>query len=674
MQNNTAKKRSVAAIAIIAAVFAVFLVNLFRIQIFEADSQKSAVSSVEVPVNPVRGEIFDRDGYPLVVNKQVNAIVFHHQTFPAASDAKARNKVILSLIELFNKNGLEWKDNLPIEVKNGKLKFVRDKQTEIEYLKSKAFLDLNYYATVEDCFNALCQRYELTEYPLKKARDIASVYYSMVKDGFNSGNPYVFAKQVPGEAVAVIKENSAVYVGVDVQVQSEREYTDGTVAPHILGLVGMISPEEYEKKKDEGYSLNDVIGKNGIEYAMEDKLRGEAGVKAILTDSDGNTSEVYTKQPVHGDNIILTIKRDLQITAQNSLEELIKRLQKTKPNVNAGAVVVMDTRTNEVLALANYPSFNLADYYENADKLNKDPLKPLWNRALRSIYTPGSTIKPAVAMGGLEEGVITPDTTIYCNGIYRHYKDYQPRCTGYHKNQDVVHALFNSCNIFFYETARLLGIEKVNQYYSAFGLGSKTGVELSENEGVLDSPEYRAKKGDLWTPGLTVQAGIGHGDNQVTPIQLCSYVSVIANRGVRYRAHFIKSVMNYDYSKTVMQSRTQVLSEANFSVRNWNLIQSGMLLVGTKGYADFSKVPCRVAAKTGTTSIHHMINGRDVEINNGFLISYAPYEKPEIAVAVVIEGTNSGGSTAPVVSDIMQEYFKTEEPENTMQNEGTLLK
>ena len=676
MKNKSGQKRTAIILSIVAAVFAVFLINLFRIQIFEAGSLKnSAVSSVKVKVDATRGEIFDCNGNPLVTNKQVNTIVFHYQTFPPGKDAEGRNTVIEKLISLFTRYKLEWKDNLPIEVTaSGKLKFSKDRDAEIEYLKSKAFLGLNYYADVEDCFHALVERYALENYDIRTARNIASVYYSMRKDGFNTGTPYTFATDVSNEVVAAIKENNSTYVGVDVQVKSEREYLDGSVAPHILGFVGVISPEEYEAKKDEGYSLNDVIGKSGIEYTMEEYLRGEPGEKTIYVDEDGNTSEVYTKQPVAGDNIILTIDTKLQKTAYEALSSLIGQMQETNRDAKAGAVVVMNTKNNDVLACVNYPSFDLSTYNDDVKALTADPDKPLWNRALRSIYTPGSTIKPAVAMAGLEEGVINAQSVVWCGGVYDHYKDYKPRCsTGIHHSQDVIHALYNSCNIFFYETSRLLGIDKLNDYYTMFGLGQKTGIELTENAGTIDSPSLRTSKGELWTPGLTIQAGIGHGDNQFTPIQLCSYVSTIANRGTRYKAHIIKSIMNCDYSKTVLQREVQVLSKADFKSKNWDLVYKGMLLVGTESYADFTSVPETVAAKTGTTSVYKTVNGKKVEINNGLTITFAPYDDPEIAVAVVIEGAKSGGSTAPVASAIMKQFFTNSDFEETLQNEGVLL-
>ena len=676
MNNKKNKNRGNIAIAFVCVVFALFLVHLFRVQVIGTkEESSSAVSVVSVSVPGIRGEVYDRNGYPLVTNKQVNKIVFNYLDFP--KDYTERNKIIIELIRMFRKNKVEWNDNLPIIMtKKGKLKFDPDKPNETSYLKSEAFLDLNYYATVEDCFNALVSKYKLEDYTQKDARDIASVYYSMVKTGFNTGRNYEFATDVSSALVSAVKERSDHFIGVDVQVSSERDYYDGTIAPHILGIVANISESEYESKKEEGYTITDDIGKSGIESVMESYLRGKNGTKTITTDAEGNKTEEYTVLPQQGNTVILTIDRDLQKVAQDALAEGIKKLQIStdRSYMLTGSVVVMDTRNNEVLAIASYPNYDNSTYQEDYEKLSKDVSKPLWNRALKSTYTPGSTIKPAVAMAGLEEGLIKGDMGIVCTGIYTHYKDYQPRCTKVHGYQNVVQAIYNSCNIYFYDTARRLGIEKLNSYFAMFGLGEPTGIELSESEGTVDTVEHRQLKGELWTPGLTIQAGIGHGDNQFTPIQLCSYVSTIANRGTRYKAHVIKSVKSSDLSETIMETQSQILSKATFSDENWDLVHRGMLLVGTESYADFSKVPYKVAAKTGTTTVSKTVNGRKIETYNGFLITFAPYEKPEIAVCVSVEGAGSGGSTAPIVSAILQHYFAAKDTQENFEKENSLLK
>ncbi len=674
MSAKEGRKRYTGVIVFIVMLVFLFLVYLFNIQIVHTKQNRDTiVSAVEVSVDAIRGDILDRNGYPLVTNRQVNKIVFNYLAFP--KDYTERNVIILELIRLFDKNGVEWNDNLPIEIKKGKLKFAKDRDNEVSYLKSEAFLDLNYYADVEDCFNALVSRYKLEEYTFSQQRDIASVYYSMVKNGFNAGRNYEFASDVSSALVSVIKEKSKLFPGVDVQVASERQYTDGTIAPHLLGMVGPITNEEYESRKDAGYTLNDVIGKSGVESAMESYLKGTKGVKTISTDAAGNKSEAYTLLPVTGNTVILTIDYKLQKVAQDALREGVKSLQTSLERIYpmSGAVVVMNTKNNEVLAMASYPTYDNSTYNEKSDELNSNETKPLWNRALRSTYTPGSTIKPAVAMAGLQEKVISGSSLIKCMGVYTYYEDYQPKCTNYHGNQNVINAIYNSCNIFFYETSRLLGIEKLNSYFAMFGLGEETGVELYESTGTVDSVALRTGMGELWTPGLTIQAGIGHGNNQFTPIQLCSYVSTIANKGTRYKASIIRSVKTADLSETVMENSVQILSQADFSDSNWNLVHRGMLLVGTESYANFRKVPVKVAAKTGTTTIEKTVNGRKIETYNGLILTFAPYENPEIAVAVVVEGAGSGGSTAPIASAIMEYYFAEKDTKESVQNENTLL-
>lgn len=674
MPTEAGRKRYVIIISLFCVLFLAFAVNLFNIQVINPKKNTdAAVSTVKATVEAIRGDILDRNGYPLVTNRQVNKIVFNYTNFPKNYDE--RNKIILELIRLFDKNGVKWNDNLPIEIKKGTLVFSEGRENEVAYLKSEAFLDLNYYASVENCFNALIERYNLSEMSLKQARNVASVYYSMVKDGFNTGRNYEFASDVSSELVSAIMERNDLFPGVDLKVASEREYADGSIAPHILGRVGAISEGEYEANKEKGYTINDVIGKSGIESAMEDELRGTNGTKLITTDSQGNKTEEYLVEPVPGNTVITTLDRDLQKVAQDALEKGVKDLQTatSRDYPMSGAVVVMNAKNNECLAIASYPTFDNATYAEDSEKLNTDPATPLWNRALRSTYTPGSTIKPAVSMAGLEEGIITSSTKIKCKGIYTYYEDYQPGCTGHHGYQDVIDALYNSCNIFFYETSRLLGIEKLNSYFTMFGLGEKTGIELTESTGTVDSVAFRTSKGELWTPGLTIQAGIGHGDNQFTPIQLCSYVSTIANKGIRYKANIIKSVKSSDLSKTVSETSTQVLSRANFKDENWELVHKGMLLVGTESYADFSDVPVNVAAKTGTTTIEKYVNGRMIETYNGFIITFAPYEDPEIAICVAVEGAGSGGSTAPIASAIMEHYFREKDMTETEQQENILL-
>lgn len=673
MSVKNEKRRSIAVIIIVLCAFSLFLFKLFDLQILSADEAKnSPVAQVTVEVNPIRGEILDRNGYPLVTNKQENKIIFTYSSFP--TDYAERNKIILELIKMFKKNKAEWKDELPIELNGKELSFKKDMENSVSYLKSEAFLDLMHYATVQNCFDALVEKYELEEYSLKQQRDIASVYYSLVKDGFNTGRNFVFASDVSNELASEIMEKGHLFPGVELQIDSVREYPDGTLAPHVLGIVGPISEEEYQAGKDKGYSLNDKVGKSGIEAAYESELKGQKGEKIITIDASGTKTEKYTKEPVQGNTLVLTIDKDIQKVAQNALAKKIRELQKEIYSYSlSGAAIIMDVSDNSCLAIASYPNYDNSTYIEDYSKLVSDPNKPLWNRALDSTFTPGSTIKPAVAMAGLEEGVITDMTEILCEGIYTYYDDYQPGCTGQHGFLDVRWALCHSCNIYFYETARLLGIEKLNRYFTMFGFGEPTGIELYESNGTVDTPELRTSMGEMWTPGLTIQAGIGHGNNMFTPIQLCSYASTIANKGVRYRAHLVEAVKNADLSKTVLETQKQVLSKANFKDENWDLVYDGMFKVATESYLDFTNVPVEVGVKTGTTTVEKIINGGVYELNNGFIIGFAPFDDPEIAVAIAVENAGMSAYTAPILAEIFEYYFTEKNLSESSRAENVLL-
>ena len=648
--------RSYIIVIFTVAVFFLFGLNLFRIQIIDADAAEKTVSSSSTKVEAARGDMYDRNGKLLVTNKQSNSVIFDYNFFPKQKDAEQRTQIISALISLFEENGEEWIDDIPIKLKGKKAYFEDDRESDIAYLKSKDFLNLNEYATAENCLDALIERYELDGYSKSQARKIASVYYNMKRQLFSSSAPYTFAKKVSNALVSKIKENSEFYLGIDVSIVSERDYIDGTIAPHIIGVVGAISAEEYKEKKDEGYAMTANIGKSGMEKAMESYLKGEDGEKVVVTNDDGSKETVYTKEPQKGANVVLTIDSDVQKATQEALEYLVTVTLKDKRTFQlVGAAVVEEIATGEILAVANYPTYDLSTYWENAAELNTDPLSPLWNRAFQSIYTPGSTMKLAVAMAGLEEGIIHGSGyTVRCGGRYTYYSDYKPKCMGVHGGLNVTNALYHSCNVFFYEVSRLLGIERLNEYSVMFGLGSATGVEINESEGNLDSVASRGARGEEWTPGLTLQAGIGHGNNQFTPIQMCSYVATVASEGVRRKATLVKSVQSSDFSKTLYETAPQILSKANFSKSSWALVQEGMRLVGER-YLSNAVVPVR--AKTGTTTVTKTVNGHQVETNNGLVVCYAPADDPKIAVSVIIEGAGSGGSVAPVAVAAINAYF-----------------
>ncbi len=665
MHLKLSRGRQIASICLVIIFFGILGCDLVKLQIFEQKEYEAIVSNVSertAPITAARGEIVDCNGKKLVYNEQSYSIVFDAAYFPSTSEQQNRNKIVSALIRLLEANKLEWIDNLPLEFDaKGKISYKADNDYLIKLLRSRDYLNLNDYASAENCLNALIEKYELQKYGKREARKISSVFFEMEHKYFSPSAPYTFAENIPAEIIALIKENSDTYLGVDVEVVPERSYTDGSIAPHLLGLTGIINAEEYAEKKELGYTQNDIIGRSGLELAAEEYLKGKDGVKTIYTDSEGNRTTEVTKEPEQGNTVVLTINSGLQKVAQESLAEacVVNNTKYSAIVPSAGAVVVLSCKDSAVLASASYPTYNLTTYSEDAESLNKTPGSPLWNRALMSTYACGSTAKPSVAIAALEEGIINEETTFECHGSYN-YLGQIFKCEQGHARSDVdvVHAIDESCNTFFMVVGDLLGIEKMNEYREMFGLGAKTGCELNEAVGVLDSPEYRASRGQDWVPGYVVQSAIGQAGNLWTPIQLANYVNTIANGGTRYKCHFIKSVKSSDYSKTVYEAKTEVVCETGISKKAINLVKEGMLEVGTTGYCApyFLGLPVQVACKTGTSQEIRRVNGVSYKINNGFLIAFAPYENPEIAIAVVGEGLISGKYLASVVADIVDYY------------------
>ncbi len=668
------KGRFIALIAIFVCLFLGFSVRLINIQVINGEKYAEAgtASTSTSAVKATRGQILDRNGNTLVGNRQGNEIIFDASEFPSFSENEKRNEIILSLIKLFEDNGAAWIDELPITIDaNGNYQYIADRETDISRLKSRDMLHLNKYATADDCMREIVERYALESYSKADALKIASVCVNMKSNTFNTANPYTFAEDVSDEVVAVIKENSTFYEGVDVKIVTYREYTDGEIAPHILGITGVINAEEYAELKAKGYAMDDILGKSGIEKVFEENLKGTNGIKTVTTSTDG-TQKTKTEGLKNGDNIVLTIDSRLQKVAQDALKAKCDSIGTA--NAGGGAVVVMDCKTGEVLAMASYPTYDLSTYYDDYNRLAKDSNSPLYNRATLSTYAPGSTAKVSTAIACLEEGIADASSTKYCAFNYP-YLGHTFVCQINHANRtlNVRTALQDSCNsYFYYYGGEQLGIDKMNMYREMLGLGQPTGIEINENTGVLDSPSYRTSIGQTWMPGFSLQSAIGQAGNLFTPLQLCNYVSTIANGGTRYEVHLIKSILSADNTTTILKKDAKVVTETGFSEKNIDLVHQGMRLVVTNGSCrnNFGKLDIAVACKTGTSQVDKTINGTKKTYTNGFNISFAPYDNPEIAVAVAIEGATSGGTCATVACDIYNYYFEDNVTNTETENEN----
>lgn len=694
-------------------VFLLFGVRLMDYQIVQGEEfqqmAQGGITSTQTLEAP-RGEILDRYGRPLAENQVSYNIIINTAYLPQSQ----YNVVINRLIRFMEQEGQEWIDNLPISMTEP-LTFLEDEVSQQRIQSIKTSRSINMDADASLTLSKMCEDYDKNQ-ELKLSemddqllvRKIVGVRYEMERTGTNRSNPYTFAEDVPKELALQIKELSSQLPGIQIKETTSRSYPDGTVAPHAVGITGLINEDELEslnteikqqveeefpdlteEERDEiyrsrRYIATDHVGKTGLEYAMEEELRGQKGKVQITTDSAGNVLETKVLQEaVPGNTVVTTIDKDLQLAAQKGLEDQIKYMQENEPEgqgkeANAGSVVAIDPNTGEILAMANYPSYDLSKYYSDYSTYANDERLPLFNRATRGTYMPGSIFKPMVAVASLAQGAIEQDTLINCQHIYTRFTDYQPQCLGTHGNINVEYALCVSCNIFFYEAGYRLGIEKMGDYAAQFGLGEESGIEIGESTGYFSSPEVyeELREGTEhldWDhqPGNVLQVSIGQLDNRFSPLQLANYTATLANNGNRMRAHLVKSIQTYNSSETVTEVEPEVLNTVDASEEVFQTVRDGMISVSrdtTHGSARyyFGTYPITVAAKTGTPQ-----NVGDQ--NNATFIAYAPAEDPQIAVAVIIENGYSGQKGAPVARAIFDEFFGLNETEEESQEEGVLL-
>jgi len=654
---------------ILSVIFALRLVYLQVVlgEEYREASEKKLLSSV--PIKAPRGEILDRYGRPLVSNRTG----FSVQIKKTDISSQELNNMIYNLILLFEKEGISYIDSLPISSPPFTFLFddtndISKEQKEIEW---KLNMKIPSEATADETVNLLGEKYDIDKaYDPESVRKIAGIRYEMEKRGFGRNTPFVFATDVSPGIVTKLEEQHLDFPGVNVVTEPIREYVNGELAAHILGRVGIIYKEEYEQLKSKGYGMNDILGKDGVEKIFEEYLRGKDGTSSIEQNIEGKLTQVLTsKPPVPGNNVLLTIDAEIQAVAEKSLKETIANIQqlgqkdrkKNGADASSGAVVAIDVNSGEIIAMATYPTYNPARFNEEYSQMYKDPLKPMFNRAIGGAYAPGSTFKMLTAIAALEEGIITPNDRIRDEGIYRYYApSYQPVCWVWddygrtHGLINVSDALKVSCNYFFYDVGRRLTITKLNEYAKLFGLGETTGIELTgESPGILAGPESKKKlRNEQWYPGDTLQASIGQSFNMFTPIQLASYVSTIANGGKRYKVHLLKSVRTDKEGKIVKEQLPEVINEIKLKHENWKAVMEGMRSVTEDGTASnvFQNFPIAVGGKTGTAQVPK-------GSANAVFVAFAPYDNPQIAVAVVVEHGAHGNYIAPIARDIIAAYM-----------------
>ena len=687
----------IATVVLLAAACAVRLVDLQIVKGSEYAEINNERLVRAYSVAAPRGEILDNKGKPLVENRTGYSI----RVQKIGLNDDELNRILYSAAKLAAEYGAETESSFPIvKDENGKslafdftieenggtrpvegVKYPKttekpDEKTsdaketvdktnagdseekKAEKLEAwKKDTKLTDFSSAEEILGFYEKKYAVSsEYDSDTALAITAIRYAMDKANFSEKNSYKLCRDVDMAVVQQIKEQYSDFPGIDVVIEPFRSFTKGTLAAHILGRTGRIYAEEYAEMKNDGYGINDMIGKDGLEKVLEKYLKGKDGYKSVeMSRGGGVTRILQDKEPKSGNYAKLTLDRDLQEATENALKEKISQAVGT----GSGAAIAVNPKTGGVLAMASYPTYDLSTFNEDYDKLIKSKTKPLINRVLNGTYSPGSTFKPLTSVAALESGTITPDTYITDLGKYTYYPSYQPTCLVYsssgatHGTINVSQAIGVSCNYFFYDVGRRMGIETLDQYASNFGLGQTTGIELPESTGILASPSNRESAGGVWYPGDVLQAAIGQSDNLFTPAQLASYICTLLNKGKRYSLHLVDEVVDYDTNEVVLKKEPEVLSDNPISDSTYNAVTDGMRRVVTSGTASaaFASSKYKAAGKTGTAEVP---DGAD----NVLFVGFAPYDDPEIVVAVIIEHGASSSFSAGVAREIFDAYMQ----------------
>ncbi len=672
---HPAKRRVMILLGVFAAFLLLFGAVLYDAQILHgsenrARSISSNATSEVVPAS--RGIVTDRNGKVLVSNRLAYTLVFDRSGF---TDDAALNDAILRLIRLCQETGTSWNDTLPIGQTGSFVRYTNDRSESFSSYLEKNKLTAT--ASGRQLIAEMRELYHIDESLSEKdARLVIGVRYEL-----HSRDSYTFAEDVSSEVLSLITDGR--YEGVSIHTASARVYNT-TLAAHILGTIGPIWQEEWSSNEktgyvgyaDKGYSMNDLVGKAGVEKAFEEYLRGTDGRRLITTDEDGKlTGELYTREPQPGGTVALTLDIDLQADVERALAETITGMIDEDSNERGGAAAVVSVGSGEVLALASYPTYDLSTFNEDYDELVADERLPMFNRATQGIYAPGSTFKMCTAVAALESGIITPSSIIQDRGIYTYYRDPQPMCWVYrqggstHGRINVTQAITESCNYFFYEVGRLTGIRTLDSYASQFGLGQSTGIEIGDSSGVLASPEWADSHNQEWTDGQTITAAIGQSYNLFTPLQLANYIATLVGGGEHYQDHLLKNVKEYDNSRLLYVYDDEPLNTVEMSDSTTEAVTKGMHELTVSGGVAFAFRDCVVSAgaKTGSAQV-------GTDIANGVFVAYAPYEDPEIAVAIVIEKGGSGAALATTAVEIINSWFSHTQDDSAAMGENTLLK
>ena len=650
----------------------ILIFQLFNLQIVHGEEYLQTANSRltrETKIRAARGNILDCNGNILAGNE----IKYSLKIYKSKIDEQNLNTTILNAIYVLEKNGDKYNDEFPININPVSFKYENQERIN-KWLEE---YNLTEGTTAEEALEYFIDEYSLKQYSLEEARKIIAVRYGIDVNGYSSMRGYEISPEVCEKSVAQIEEMNHSFPGINIEYRPIRKYYYSSLASHVLGYVGKIGNEEYTQ--NEGYELDDYIGKTGIEYVCEKFIKGKDGLKQTDMSIDGTTTGEYiTEEAVSGSNVMLTIDAKVQQVAEKALKENIEKINNgdygEKREVYAGSVVVLNVKTGEVISMVSYPNFEPQLFVDGirTEKWNEYTVKgrsALINRTMQSAYAPGSIFKMVPAIAGLETGKITKDEQIECAGIYP--GGYKPKCWYYttygrgHGYLTVSQAIQKSCNCYFYEVGTRIGIDNIEKYATYFGLGQKTNIELpGEISGTLAGKKLYEKLDEAWYYGNTLSAVIGQAENNFTPIQMARYIAMLTNGGKKLDLTIIKDIINNqgesiktEEVKDYINKRLGIekTSEENLKIQKENLktVLEGMQSVTEEGgtaYSVFKDFPIQVGGKTGSAEA-----GNDK--TNAWFVGFAPYENPEIAVVVLVENGAHGYYSAEVTKEIMEAYF-----------------
>ncbi len=655
-------------------VISLFSVRLYKTQNAEKGGNTNNITTYKTKtrVKAARGKILDCNGNVMVTNRASYDLVINH--FVLTSSAEP-NQTLLKLVELCRQRDITYTEHLPL-TREAPFHYTLDEynttwQNNFQiFLKERGGLDSDTEPSL--LLKKLRESYMIPEdWSDRDARAVLGLRYELsLRNYVNSLSNFVFLEDVDTQTLAAVKELGV--PGMSVETSSVRAYAT-VYAAHVLGYVGAMNDKQWQEYKEKGYSMDALVGQAGFEQAFEHYLHGTDGTRVDVVTKDGTLVDSYYEvKPKAGQNVQVSIDLHLQAAAEEALDRTITNLR--DPEVNkegdgldaaGAAVVAMDIKTGQVLVCGSYPTYDLSKLFEDYNELMGAELQPLYNRALLAEYPPGSTYKMSMVVAGIDGKQISITSKIQDKGAFTKYPGFEATCLNYtkygrtHGTINCMEALKVSCNYFFYELADRMSIDVIDATAQGLGLGEKTGIELGENAGYRANPQTKAKyhpDDPRWYMGDQILASIGQSDNRFTPIQLCSYVTTLANQGTRYKATFLNRVVNAESNKIIMENDVSILNQMYISDQAYNAYVAGMMMAagesGGTAYSTFRGYPIKVAAKTGTAQ-----TGVNNHSDNGAFVCYAPADDPQIAVVVYGERAGHGRSLGDVAKEVLDAYF-----------------